>query len=106
MSTLKSPFVATLKEINPTCHICCYGLYAALNADFLLKHGADSCLAGEYETPLMELVESLESGSAVDLRGVIRRELLTGKNFILVFPGNSFSKFIYKSIGFLYFFPS
>ncbi len=45
------------------CHICFYGLYAALNSDYLLDHGADSCIGGEYEQPLVALVESLESGS-------------------------------------------
>src|SRR5215510_390469 len=29
-----------VREINPACHVCFYGLYAALNADYLLKHGA------------------------------------------------------------------
>ena len=47
-----------LRELNPTCHICCYGLYAALNSDFLLSQGADSCIGGEYDGPLTALVES------------------------------------------------
>src|SRR5947209_7873070 len=28
--------IARVREINPTATICCYGLYAALNADYLL----------------------------------------------------------------------
>ena len=27
-----------LRKINPTCHICFYGLYASLNAEYLLQH--------------------------------------------------------------------
>jgi radical SAM superfamily enzyme YgiQ (UPF0313 family) len=50
-----------IREINPACHICFYGLYASLNSEYLLSHGADSCLGGEYEGPLLELVESLEA---------------------------------------------
>ena len=62
-----------IREVNPDCHICFYGLYAALNSDYLLEQGADSCLGGEYEAPLVSLVEALESGrSSEPLPGVIR----------------------------------
>ena len=30
-----------VRELNPDAAICCFGLYAALNADYLLEHGAD-----------------------------------------------------------------
>src|SRR5881397_3737836 len=30
-----------VRAVNPGCHIAFYGLYAALNADYLLAHGAD-----------------------------------------------------------------
>ena len=67
-----------IRQVNPGCHICFYGLYAALNADYLLDQGADSCLGGEYEAPLVSLVEALESGLSADdidlLPGVIRRD--------------------------------
>ena len=49
-----------VRAVNPTCHVCFYGLYAALNADHLLAHGADSVLAGEVEQALVELAISLE----------------------------------------------
>jgi radical SAM superfamily enzyme YgiQ (UPF0313 family) len=61
-----------LREINPDCHICCYGLYAALNSDYLLELGADSCIGGEYDGPLAALVESLEQESPTPLPSVIR----------------------------------
>ncbi len=61
-----------IREINPSCHICFYGLYAALNSDYLLSHGADSCIGGECERPLVALVESLDSGSTAEIVGVIR----------------------------------
>jgi radical SAM superfamily enzyme YgiQ (UPF0313 family) len=62
-----------IREINPAAVICFYGLYAALNADYLLEHGADFCIGGECETPLVGLVESLETGQPGNVEGVIRR---------------------------------
>ena len=62
-----------IHEINPECHICFYGLYAALNSDYLLDHNADSCIGGEYETPLVALVESIEAESR-DVESVIQRD--------------------------------
>jgi radical SAM superfamily enzyme YgiQ (UPF0313 family) len=71
--------IARIREINPNCHICCYGLYAALNATYLLDHGADSCIGGESESPLVALVESLQQGSShTEVAGVIRRDRQTG----------------------------
>ena len=62
-----------IRETNPSCHICFYGLYAALNSDYLLEHGADSCIGGEYEGPLVSLVDALNSGSTAEIDGVIQR---------------------------------
>jgi radical SAM superfamily enzyme YgiQ (UPF0313 family) len=64
--------IQRIREVNPDCHICCYGLYAALNADYLLQHGADSCIGGEYEGPLVALVEALQEGRTEAVRGVFR----------------------------------
>ncbi|MBI4240774.1 MAG: radical SAM protein [Candidatus Rokubacteria bacterium] len=62
-----------IREVNPTCHICFYGLYAVLNADYLLDHVADSVIGGEFEGALVALVEDLEAGGAGDADGVSRR---------------------------------
>src|SRR5215470_17809403 len=35
-----------IRAVNPSCHVCFYGLYATLNADWLLTTCADSVLAG------------------------------------------------------------
>ena len=67
--------VATrVRKINPTCHICFYGLYASLNAEYLLEHHADSVIGGEYETLLVEWIDSLADGNGIEIRGVFRRE--------------------------------
>src|SRR5438105_12346964 len=38
-----------VREIQPDAVICFYGLYAALNADYLLDNGGDYCIGGEVE---------------------------------------------------------
>jgi len=48
-----------IRQINPNAHICFYGLYASLNAEYLLEHLADSVIGGEYETPLVNLLDQL-----------------------------------------------
>ncbi len=55
-----------VREVNPSCHICFYGLYASLNADFLLERVADTVIGGEYEAPLVALIEALEKESEAE----------------------------------------
>jgi radical SAM superfamily enzyme YgiQ (UPF0313 family) len=72
---------ARIRELNPAASICFYGLYAALNAPYLLEHGADYCIGGECETPLVTLVEAIDAdarrqtpdASSRPLPGVIQR---------------------------------
>ncbi|TLY13277.1 MAG: radical SAM protein [Nitrospirae bacterium] len=54
-----------IRKSNPSCHLCFYGLYASLNTDYLLDRVADSVIGGEYETPLVNLVQSLEHGRVI-----------------------------------------
>ncbi|MDQ6734867.1 MAG: cobalamin B12-binding domain-containing protein, partial [Nitrospirota bacterium] len=49
-----------IRDVNPACHLCIFGLYASLNAEYLLAHVADSVIGGEYETPLVNLVHALD----------------------------------------------
>src|SRR5712692_2092187 len=42
---------ARVRAANPGCHRTFYGLYATLNAEYLLAHGADSVMSGEVEAP-------------------------------------------------------
>ena len=51
-----------IREINPSVSISMYGLYATLNADYLLSHGVDFCIANTASTELVELVQSLAKG--------------------------------------------
>src|SRR3989441_669485 len=63
---------ARVREVNPACHICFFGLYAILNADYLLAHGADSVIGGEAEVPLGDLAHALASDGAACVPGVSR----------------------------------
>ena len=48
-----------IREINADVSICMYGLYATLNADYLLSHGVDYCVSNTASAELVELVKSL-----------------------------------------------
>lgn len=52
-----------LRALNPTAHVCFYGLYASLNAELLLSKGANSVLAGEYEEALADLASEATNGT-------------------------------------------
>jgi radical SAM superfamily enzyme YgiQ (UPF0313 family) len=51
-----------IRKINPSCHVCFYGLYASLNSEYLLEKLADSVIGGEFEAPLLALVNALQNG--------------------------------------------
>jgi radical SAM superfamily enzyme YgiQ (UPF0313 family) len=61
-----------VRTVNPGAHICFFGLYATLNAEYLLAHGADSAIGGEVEAPLAALAEALEANVGRPVPGVIR----------------------------------
>src|SRR3954452_19826777 len=64
-----------VRQVNPAARICFYGLYAALNADYLLGQNlADYCIGGECEEPLVILAEALQADRASPpLEGVGQR---------------------------------
>jgi radical SAM superfamily enzyme YgiQ (UPF0313 family) len=62
-----------VRKTNPECHICFFGLYALLNAEYLLDRAADSVIGGEYEQPMTELVCSLFEGRESAVAGVVKR---------------------------------
>lgn len=51
-----------LRRSLPDTHICFFGLYATLNADYLLDGPADSVIGGEFEAPLVQLADALAGG--------------------------------------------
>jgi radical SAM superfamily enzyme YgiQ (UPF0313 family) len=56
--------VGQVRQINPTAHLCFYGLYAPVNESFLRKLGADTILGGEFEQGLCSLVERLSANGS------------------------------------------
>ena len=63
-----------VRSLNPSAHICFYGLYASLNADYLLQGTIDSAIGGEYEGPLLRLIAALEHGQSGTIAGVSTRQ--------------------------------
>ncbi len=63
-----------VRALNPAAHLCFYGLYATLNADYLLRTCADSVIGGEYEEALLGLARALEVGGEPAVPGVRTRE--------------------------------
>ena len=63
---LAAPLIARVRRLNPKAHVCCYGLYATLNAGYLCELGVQTCIAGEFENALGELAGRLqENGPAI-----------------------------------------
>jgi radical SAM superfamily enzyme YgiQ (UPF0313 family) len=62
--------IGRVRATNPACHVVAFGLYAQLNAEYLLAHGVDSVIGGEAEEPLVALVERLEAGLGGPAAGV------------------------------------
>lgn len=61
-----------VRECSPRAHVAFHGLYAWLNADYLLGEGlADSVLAGEAEAGLAELAAAVLEGRAVESVGPV-----------------------------------
>jgi radical SAM superfamily enzyme YgiQ (UPF0313 family) len=56
---LACKLIPTLRERNPAAHVCCYGLYAPMNAAYLRSLGVETILGGEFEGGLARLAERL-----------------------------------------------
>ena len=61
---LACKLIPSLLAQNPGAHICCYGLYAPMNAEYLRSLGVGTILGGEFEGELVRLVERLGGGAS------------------------------------------
>jgi radical SAM superfamily enzyme YgiQ (UPF0313 family) len=61
--------IPQLREQNPSAHICCYGLYAPMNAEYLRSLDVSTILGGEFEGGLVRLAERLGAGSEPKVHG-------------------------------------
>ncbi len=66
-----------VRERNPAATLCFYGLYASLNAAHLLQSVGDFAIGGEYEQPLLQLIEVLEQGETVSVPGVSTKKSIS-----------------------------
>jgi radical SAM superfamily enzyme YgiQ (UPF0313 family) len=57
---LAAKLIPTLSEMNPTAHLCCYGLYAPMNAEYLRRLGVGTILGGEFEGELVKFAARLQ----------------------------------------------
>lgn len=56
---LAAKLIPSLREKNPRAHVCCYGLYAPMNAEYLRTLGVGTILGGEFEAGLVGLAERI-----------------------------------------------
>lgn len=61
---LAAKLLPTLRQLNPEAHLCCYGFYAPMNAEYLRSLGVSTVLGGEFEQQLAQLAERLASHGA------------------------------------------
>ncbi len=58
------PLIQRTRRINPKAHLCAYGLYAPMNAEYLGELGIQTILGGEFEQGLLDLTVSLINGTS------------------------------------------
>ena len=63
---LALPIIDTVRELNPSAHLCAYGLYARPNAPLLQSRGVRSILGGEFEDDLLRVAATAVS---IDVSG-------------------------------------
>jgi len=58
---LATKLIPSLRQLNSSAHLCCYGLYAPMNAGYLRSLGVSTVLGGEFEQGLAHLAERLQN---------------------------------------------
>jgi radical SAM superfamily enzyme YgiQ (UPF0313 family) len=58
---LAAQLIPSLRERNPQANLCCYGLYAPMNVEYLRSLGVSTILGGEFEEGLVHLAKRLSS---------------------------------------------
>jgi radical SAM superfamily enzyme YgiQ (UPF0313 family) len=56
---LAAQLIPSLRRTSPNAHLCCYGLYAPMNVEYLRTLGVSTILGGEFEEGLVHLAERL-----------------------------------------------
>lgn len=58
---LATKLIPSLRQLNAEAHLCCFGLYAPMNAEYLRSLGIATILGGEFEAGLVHVAERLQS---------------------------------------------
>ena len=61
---LAAQLIPQLRKLNTGAHLCCYGLYAPMNVDYLRALGVSTILGGEFEEALARLADRLAANGA------------------------------------------
>jgi radical SAM superfamily enzyme YgiQ (UPF0313 family) len=64
---LATAVIPRTRQLNPTAHLCAYGLYAPMNEPYLRELGIQSILGGEFEGGLVDLYTGLAEGRPIEL---------------------------------------
>lgn len=59
---LAARLIPQVRKLNPYAYLCAYGLYAPMNAEFLRELGVSAVIGGEFEEPLLAVLNSLRGG--------------------------------------------
>ncbi len=62
---LAAQLIEPVRRLNPSAHLCFYGLYAPVNETYLRRLGVRTILGGEFEAGLLALVERLRRGGTL-----------------------------------------
>jgi radical SAM superfamily enzyme YgiQ (UPF0313 family) len=63
---LAAQLIPELRRRNPHAHLCCYGLYAPMNIEYLKELGVQTLLGGEFEGVLTNLADELSARHSDD----------------------------------------
>src|ERR1700722_7846140 len=61
---LAAKLIPTLRAMNGGAHLCCYGLYAPMNSEYLRGWGVGTILGGEFEAELVKLAERVGTATS------------------------------------------
>lgn len=73
---LAAKLIPNLREKNPQARICCYGLYAPMNADYLRSLGVEKLIGGEFEMELVNWASGAASESPSNVTSTERLQFL------------------------------
>jgi radical SAM superfamily enzyme YgiQ (UPF0313 family) len=85
---LAAQLIPLLRQQNPGAHLCCYGLYAPMNAEYLRSLEVPTILGGEFENGLVHLADRLEAAGS-DASGTQREPLVSLERLTFEVPDRS-----------------